>query len=100
MCCEYSTSGSPVAIDVRSDKIPLRSDADSTTFQSTDDSTVAVPMQATAVCAMVRTALMSDAFMNSFIYLPFPLTIRHVSIIPMNAPNIKLIMIPSIVGPS
>lgn len=89
MCCEYSTSGSPVAMDVRSDSIPLRSDADTTTFQSTEDSTVAVPMQATAVCAMVRTARINDAFMNSFIYFPFPLTTKHVSITPVKAPIIK-----------
>ena len=79
-------------MDVRSDSIPLRSEADNTTFQSTEDSTVAVPIMATAVCAMVRTALMSDALMKSFIYLSFPLTMIQVSNIPTKEPAINVMI--------
>ena len=61
------TSGKPVAMLVRTDRTPARSDADPTMSQSTSCMTIVVPIVATAVCAMVLTALIRAAFQNSFV---------------------------------
>jgi hypothetical protein len=59
-------------MDVRIDSIPARRLAEITIAQLTSDMTFAVaPITAIAVCAIVRTALMSDALMKSFIIYPF-----------------------------
>ena len=58
------SSGNP-ATDVSRDKKPESKDADKTIFQSTLPITVAVPMVAIAVCAIVFTALIPAAFSQS-----------------------------------
>jgi hypothetical protein len=59
------TSGRPVAILVRIERIPESSEVLPTVSQSTSEITAVVPMVATAVWQIVRRALMPAAFQNS-----------------------------------
>jgi hypothetical protein len=63
----YSTSGSPVAMEVSTDKRPARADAETTTAQSTSVISAVVPIVATAVWQIVRTARMAVALQNSLV---------------------------------
>lgn len=64
----YSTSGSP-ATDVKTDNTPASRAALPTAIQFTSCITAATPIVATAVCAMVFTALTAAAFAQSFQFL-------------------------------
>lgn len=54
-------------MEVRIERIPATIDADPTVIQLISDSTAAVPIVASAVCATVRIALVPAALMNSFV---------------------------------
>ena len=68
-------SGSPVAMDVRTDRMPDKTEALATNPQFTSDIANAVPIVATAVCATVLIARIKAHFQNSFVNItfhPFP----------------------------
>lgn len=68
----YLISGRPLT-DIKSDKIPERSDAEITNFQSTAEITAEVPIVAIAVSATVFMALIPAAF-DHFINFSFTIS--------------------------
>ena len=68
----YYTSGRPVAMLVKIDRIPARRDVLPTVSQSTSDMTAVVPIAATAVWQIVRSARIPAAFQNSFPIILLP----------------------------
>lgn len=59
---DYSASSGKPATDVSMERIPATAAVDPTNIQFTSDIAMVVPMAATAVCAIVFTALTPAAF--------------------------------------